>query len=66
MAKAKPRPKINKQRLIESLRERKKERRNHTFRFEIELVEQFKKKCEKDSFSATEVLEELMRDYIKQ
>ena len=42
----------------------KPERSNYTFRFRKDTMDAFKKVCERQEVTATEVLEELMADFM--
>lgn len=41
-----------------------KEKRNYTFRLNIELMDKFVEKCEKKGVTQTEVLTEIIKDFI--
>ena len=46
-------------------RKRKSERRNVTFRFTAELIDDFQRFCKEKKVTMTEVLEEYMREFLK-
>ena len=46
-------------------RKRKSERRNVTFRFAAELIDDFQRFCKEKKVTMTEVLEEYMREFLK-
>ena len=43
---------------------RNPEKRNYTFRLEVEIMKDFKKKCELEAVSQADVIAELMKDYL--
>lgn len=65
MSKDSPKVKINSRAINKRLkRAPRPEHANYTFRFEKELFDKLRKKAELEGFSATQVLEALMRSYL--
>jgi hypothetical protein len=60
---------VDKKKIIKDLRDKKQKKpvkKNITFRFYDDLIEDFKADCEKEGFSMNSVIEKLIEDFIEQ
>jgi uncharacterized protein (DUF4415 family) len=58
---------VDKQKILARLKSEKKEKpekRNITFRFDSDLIENFRKDCEKNGFKMNEVVDKMIKDFL--
>lgn len=57
--------KINKRALIASVKNKKADKENVTFRLETDLYEKFREVCEKEGVKPSAIIEEFMKEFAK-